>query len=622
MSSVADADVNLNVNLRGTGDAPAKLDQTTKGIKATETAAKSSTMQFVSLRGSISQVAQVASSAAGEMTRDLGAVVGLVGDASSKFGDLGFAVTGVVAVVGALDLAFEAIKKARFENTTKSLQELANTAGSLARGLANAASNARELQGVLKTAEVRTLTAQIAEANARGDKVAAAGFTARLAAVTSTNEAGSLRSQAGGALQSGADALTVRTAATNLLQKTEERIKFLEQAVDDRAFAYHKATGAAGYGAIANQDVARVELAGLQDSRIKQVGALAMLSPDSFAQNNAAATALLKAADAVEKEGLTTQAVTLVNAATEAFKAAAGKAPKGGSRGGGDGLTRGGKLSDDEQAAHDRANLLRALQGSGQDTGIVGIIGQGIIDEALARSKDKGIRLDPGAGSMADVSVTAANDNARQIDSVGALATQFSNIDKAQPGAVIRDFSAALAAAIPDMGDFAGALNEISNQWATYAELQANAGEDVAKQAAAQKALATATIGSLGAIAKAGASRIKDERLRAGVLSIIELGVGTGMMLTPGMQAEGAAHLAAAAILGSVAIFGGAGGSKSHAATSSGDRAFKPMNDNAVGGALVVNINAPWFGPSPQEAAAGLAAFLGLAAGTGFSAAA
>ena len=614
--SQADADVNLNVNLRGTGDAPAKLDQTTKGIKATETAAKSSTAQFVSLRGSISQVAQVASSAAGEMTRDLGAVVGLVSDASSKFGGLGTAVTGVIGVVGALFVAFEELDKARFENTTKSLQELANTAGSVARGLANAASNARELQGVLKTAEVRTLTAQNAEANARGDKVAAAGFTARLAAVTSSNEAGSLRAQAAGALTSGLDALSARTEAEALLAKTDARIKYIDSFLAQPAFNLIE------HGRLVARDELQAEKAGLQGSRASQIGALAMLPAEAFAQDNAAAIALMKAADAVEKEGFTTQAMTLVNAATDALKAAAGKATKGGPRGGGDGLSRGGKLSDDEQAAHDRANLLRALQGSGQDTGIVGIIGQGIIDEALARSKDKGIRLDPGADSMADVSVTAANDNARQIESVGALATQFSNLDKAQPGAVIRDFSAALAAAIPDMGDFAGALNEISNQWATYAELQANAGEDVAKQAAAQKALAAATIGSLGAIAKAGAARIKDERLRAGVLSIIELGVGTGMMLTPGMQAEGAAHLAAAAILGSVALFGGAGGSKSHAATSSGDRAFKPMNDNTLGGALVVNINAPWFGPSPQEAAAGLAAFLGLAAGTGFAPAA
>ncbi len=597
---VISGDVKITMEVRGTGDAPAKLDATTRAIQTTEAAAKSSTAQFVSLRGSISNVAQVASSAAGEMTRDLGSVVGLVSDASSKFGGLGTAVTGVVAVVGALFVAFEEIDKARFENVTRSLKELANTAGSLAHGLATAAANARELQGVLKNAEVRELTAQLAAANARGDKVAAAGITARLTTVTSGNEASALRAQAGDAFESGTKAQAVRTEAEGLLAKTEQRIAHLEGLLAQKAFV--ESDGRGGFRA---RDDVQAELAGLRASRVTQIGSLATLPRDAFARDNAAANALLKAADAVEKEGFTTAAMALANAATDALKEAAGKSGSGGA--GANGAVRPAK--DDKSAAD-----------------LIGALSKGA-DAQDKRAADDTAREEEAAWRKRLETYDAASGALTKVEDSGASAAN-----------AIRDFTGALADSLPNATAFADALRTTSQLYDTYAsaaraaadaKAAADAESDetkkkpllldqLAKEASARKAGAVAAIGSIGAIAKAGAEQIKNERARAGVLSIIELGLGTGLMFVPGMQAEAAGHLAAAAILGSVAIFGGGGGQRGRGG-GAGSRAVRPVSDGErSSGAIVLNINAPWFGPSPQEAAAGLAAFLGRVGGTGF----
>lgn len=168
----------------------------------------------------------------------------------------------------------------------------------------------------------------------------------------------------------------------------------------------------------------------------------------------------------------------------------------------------------------------------------------------------------------------------------------------------VRDFSASLSDSLPQMEAFTSALGKISQMWGDYAETG--------------KGAAKATIASVGAIAMAGAEQIKNERLRAGVLSIIHLGLGTALMFVPGSQAEAAGHLAGAAILGSVAIFGGGGGGggKKSEPTRNFDRA---LSDRTSSGATTVIVNGGWFGSgSPQETAAALHARMQSGSGSGF----
>lgn len=593
--SVANGDINLNVNLRGTGDAPAKLEQTRAAIGKVEGAAKSTTSQFVSLRGGISEVASVASSAAGEMTRDFSAVVGLVSDASSRFGALGAVVGGVVAAVGGLVYAFVELDKARFENVTRSLQGTANAAGALAVALATSANKARELQTTMRSAEVRALTAQIASARARGDTTGAASLAGQLTVLQSGDEAGALRAQGVGAFAASAEAVAQRAAATAILAKTDERLAFINGQLGQKAIVLQE------NGRYVARDELQAEKAGLLALRSTQVGSLALLSQNASAQNVAAASALYKAADAVQTQGLLEASTGALNNAIDVLRAA-GVRPEGGGGGGG-GARVGGdrRYLDGQFVTKDQRDLYRALLGAGTDTGLMGIVGQGIIDRAFVAQGDKGIRLEDGAGSMADVSVSAADNQAKLI--TGAIAESG---DRAQLGADIRDFTSALSAAVPEMDAFHGALAKIGDIWSEWGKGAMNA--------------KTAVVGSLAAIGLAGAESIKNEQLRAGVRALILGAEGAVHLLTPGYQALGAAEIAAAGVLGAIALGGGGGSSSSSRAPTGGGgaRALRPMSDAATNAALVVNINAPWFGPSPQEAAAGLSAFLGRAAGTGF----
>lgn len=594
--SVANGDINLNVNMRGTGDAPAKLEQTRAAIGKVEGAAKSTTSQFVSLRGGISEVASVASSAAGDMTRDFSAVVGLVSDASSRFGALGAVVGGVVAAVGGLVYAFVELDKARFENVTRSLQGTANAAGALAVALATSANKARELQTTMRSAEVRALTAQIASARARGDTTGAASLAGQLTILQSGDEAGALRAQGVGAFAASAEALAARAGAEALLAKTNERIKFIDGQLAQKAIVLQE------NGRYVARDELEAERAGLLGMRATQIGSLALLSQNAAAQNVAAASALYKAADAVTQQGLLEATTGVLNNAVDVIRAAGGSVTKGGGGGGGAGGGRvAGRLLDGQLATKEQRDLYRALLGAGTDTGLMGIVGQGIIDRAFVAQGDKGIRLEDGAGSMADVSIGAANDNARLI----AGAIQDSG-NRAQLGADIRDFTSALSAAVPEMDAFHGALAKIGDIWSEWGKGAMNA--------------KTAVVGSLAAIGLAGAESIKNEQLRAGVRALILGAEGAVHLLTPGYQALGAAEIAAAGVLGAIALGGGGGSSSSRAPTGGGGaRALRPMSDSATNAALVVNINAPWFGPSPQEAAAGMAAFARRADGTGWS---
>jgi hypothetical protein len=174
-------------------------------------------------------------------------------------------------------------------------------------------------------------------------------------------------------------------------------------------------------------------------------------------------------------------------------------------------------------------------------------------------------------------------------------------------GASIRDFSLALSEAIPGMGEFNGALSQIAETWSQWG--------------AGSKSTRDAVVGSLGAIAKAGAAQIKDERARAGVLSIIELGLGFAAIASQNYPAA-AAHFTASAILGSTAIFGGASGGSKGGGRGGGNQQQRPAQIGGEtlgsGGVRVVIQGNYYGGRSEQEAGSDFARLTRRPQGTGF----
>lgn len=198
---------------------------------------------------------------------------------------------------------------------------------------------------------------------------------------------------------------------------------------------------------------------------------------------------------------------------------------------------------------------------------------------------------------------------------------RLANMRKRGMADEIRDFSAALSESIPGMSDFSGALRDIASSWEDVRAANDNAADVYEKYLAGEKGVADVLkankdartaetrgiIMSVGAAAMAGAEQIKNERLRAGILATIHLGLGTALMFVPGAQQEAFGHLAGAAILGSVALFGGAsgGGSRSSSSQRSVSRSVSQQSANAA--PWTINIFGGWYGTvSPQEAAASL----------------
>lgn len=194
---------------------------------------------------------------------------------------------------------------------------------------------------------------------------------------------------------------------------------------------------------------------------------------------------------------------------------------------------------------------------------------------------------------------------------LGALGGGFSSAlkDARLLGDGIRDFTAAMAEALPGMADFSNALQRIGDIWQTWGKT----GKDTRN----------AIVGSLGAIAVAGAQQIKDERARAGVLALIYTALGVAHVVTPGMEAQGAGEIAAGVMLGAVALgAGGSGRGRSGAGGGSGASGspseLRSVNDSATPAPIVVNIFAPWLGETQQDAAQGMLSWLGSINGSGF----
>lgn len=185
----------------------------------------------------------------------------------------------------------------------------------------------------------------------------------------------------------------------------------------------------------------------------------------------------------------------------------------------------------------------------------------------------------------------ASNDN--KADAAGMA--EFEGDKRAQS---VRDFSAALIDGAPVLDQYSASLGKLTETWAQYAKT----GEG----------MAGAVTASLGAIGKAGAQHIKDERARAGVLAIIETGLGFATLFTN--PAESAGHFVAAGVLGFAAATGiGAGGGKSAGGSGGGSQQrqrttlLQSGNGGPSSGPIVNNFsNNNFFGPNKQETAAAL----------------
>lgn len=192
--------------------------------------------------------------------------------------------------------------------------------------------------------------------------------------------------------------------------------------------------------------------------------------------------------------------------------------------------------------------------------------------------------------------------NAREMETLTAEARRLVDLqDRESLGEWVRDFSSALSDALPGMGAFSAALSTISAEWDGYAR--------------GQRGMAQAVTGSVSAIARAGAEHIKSERTRAGVLAVIETGLGIASLAIMDYPAA-AAHFLAAATLGTVALTGAA---TSGGASSSSRNVMQTTASSFAQAAPQVTIYGGWIGNgTPQENADALYDRMRASYGTGF----
>lgn len=168
-----------------------------------------------------------------------------------------------------------------------------------------------------------------------------------------------------------------------------------------------------------------------------------------------------------------------------------------------------------------------------------------------ARANAEGLEIGPSAEQMRR-DIEQAREYDAQRDKAQEFIDEQNRSDLATP---IRDFSKALGEALPNMGSFGAALGQIAAQWDAYAK----AGGDVVKT----------TVGTVAALARAGAEQIKNERARAAVLAVIEFGLGWASIAMKDYPAA-AAHFTASAVLGTVAAT--SSGASASGATNSPQR--------------------------------------------------
>lgn len=200
----------------------------------------------------------------------------------------------------------------------------------------------------------------------------------------------------------------------------------------------------------------------------------------------------------------------------------------------------------------------------------------------------------------------------------------------------IAQFTRQLGESLPQMGAFTSALGSMASAWSDvtaanenairiegeYREGRATETQLLEAMADARKAEGQAAINSVGFLAKAGAESIKNERMRAGVLAVIETGLGLGKAAL-GDYVGAAGHFAAAATLGSVAIFGGKSSGSGDKQAERARQQLSQSQQSQQQQITQVNVWGGWFGSSsPQENAWALEQQARRHVGNGFARAA
>lgn len=561
--AVTSGNVNITVRVDGVGTAPAKVKETKTEVDKLNESSKKAGASATSLKDRMGAL----KSAAGPVNVVREAFENL----KSNMGLVGLAVGGVLSVLGTL---YELLDTPRIDSTVEKFNRLTASVNESTGALAGLVAEAAKLRGSLAgvDSEIAEIDAEVAERQGRWEDAAAARERAGMIRVDDRIKADEEKL---------AESDKAANQAEGLVRKAREQ----KREVD--AEAYHL-----------EQMIAMRAAQGLATQ--KQVEQLAAVR--------------------------VAQATVIVNLemAETAYDGAARAA---------DGYARKLVALDAKRASLDEPAVAKPKKPTG---------GGGNAKENAKRYRDAWMQ-DPAFVSP-DFVPPIVPDLGRD-DAHFGRALKVDDQDKAQKATLasmrkrgmadeIRDFSASLSEALPGMQEFSGALGVISSSWADVAAANDNAADVYEKfldKKATESELLKATkdartaevrgiIASVGAGAMAAAESIKNERLRAGILATIHLGLGTALMFVPGAQQEAIGHLAGAAILGSVAIFGGSksgGGSISGRSSRAVGRSLS--DQGGAGGAWTFNIFGGWFGTaSPQETAASLYQLTRRGGGSGY----
>lgn len=451
-------------------------------------------------------------------------------------GFLGTAVGGIVA--GIMELT-----KADFTDTIAKVKRLADETSRFAQGWADALNFSSQLPSKVKAAELATLQARLSTAQAEGNGQLAREIAAQIARVSSRNDAQGFRDDAKATREAARKAEANRLAAADRLYEAQTRLAEITEKLSQPMAPYYGGPGQTT--ASQQRDRDRLRLEGL--------GIISTLPGLNAA---AAPTAIEEAwRDVVAAQEMAADEITR---AGEAQAQAALRAP--GSKGT---SSRSGAAYGLEQNRLGTAalrelerELFEAAAAANDDDAEMGSDSQWF---ALEQQLSELTKLDTVRGLADDFNAWG--------ESIGYVADQISQFS-------------------PELGAFAEASAQIKEIWADYADEQFN--------------VANAVTQSFGAIAKAGAQQIKNERARAGLLALIELGLGIATSFVNPPEAK--THFAAAAVLGLAAA--GVGG----ASGSAGARAERPRSrvlssgEPMGGGNWTVNINAPFLASSQETA--------------------
>lgn len=628
MSANVSGTVKLTVDVRGTGDAPKKLQETTKAAKALEAAGgeagkglsktaremagvESQTGGLVGKVGTLREQFLGMSKQADEGVLKLKEGFGKITEAAGVIGTVVGAVgAGLVALFDmiARDRTLERLRK-DFDATLTKAQDLRNKLSGLTGGLAAGSTSQYERDNARRARER-------AAAEAAGD-------TDRLGALERDQRIADAREAADRAVGRVSELTTQRDEARAAVE--EARRRQAELAAQEEQFQKRRLTLSADD--IKRQTDAMREQAALADEILKGERALADFEAERAFAAEEAAAARQRWQDARDPAMVFDPLVITPR-------------PRGGGGGGAraandnafvvppaerslgavyrDLLEEDARLArewantlghdvaasilegyeEEIQAAHDEITRLESLlapdmAGSLHPKVVAHLRGE------LERLKAEYETLEAGpSGEQMRLDIR----NAREMDGLTAEARRLVELqDQEGLGGWVRDFSSALSDALPNMGAFASALSTISAEWDGYAR--------------GQRSIGQAVTGSVAAIARAGAEHIKSERTRAGVLAVIETGLGIASLAIMDYPAA-AAHFLAAATLGTVALTGAA---SAGSASSSSRNVMQTTASSFAQPAPQVNIYGGWIGNgSPQENADALWDRMRASQGTGY----